>query len=210
LQISSQRPVRESNPSHLLDRQAGTPASSQGKHRTQWIPFYSYSKAGRIRTHSAGFGDQLLSQEHDLVFPHASRASEEKVRMKRKGQGSNLQALFGSTAFQAVAVAGCRLAPPFSNPKSESRNPNHEIRNKSESSKSQTVAFNSYQSFRISRFEFRVSEDSCPGRTRTFNRPVNSRLLYHLSYKAIESGWSDLNRRSPAPQAGGFPGFPTS
>ena len=26
----------------------------------------------------------------------------------------------------------------------------------------------------------------------------------------IQSGWSDLNRRSPAPQAGGMPSFPTS
>ena len=31
LRPDGKRPVRESNPSHLLDRQAGTPASSQGK-----------------------------------------------------------------------------------------------------------------------------------------------------------------------------------
>src|SRR2546422_11344942 len=41
-------------------RQAGRhPAASQGGHLL--------SKNGRIRTHSAGFGDRLLSQEHVLV-----------------------------------------------------------------------------------------------------------------------------------------------
>jgi hypothetical protein len=48
------RPVRGLNPSHLLDRQAGTPASSQG------------SKDGRIRTLCVWVGTTLLSQEHIL------------------------------------------------------------------------------------------------------------------------------------------------
>jgi hypothetical protein len=41
-----------------------------------------------------------------LVTLHSS------LPRRRKGQGSNLQALIGSAAFQAAAVAGCRLAPP--------------------------------------------------------------------------------------------------
>ena len=61
----------------------------------------THSKAGRIRTHCVRVGASLLSQEHSPV-------------VRRKGQGSNLQALIGSAAFQAAAVAGCRLAPPQS------------------------------------------------------------------------------------------------
>lgn len=46
---------------------------------------------------------------------------------------------------------------------------------------------------------------SCPGRTRTFNLPLNRRPLYRLSYKAIsQSAWLDLNQRSPGSQPGGF------
>ena len=36
----------------------------------------------------------------------------------------------------------------------------------------------------------------------------NSRTA--LATRQARSGWPDLNRRSPAPQAGGLPGFPTS
>lgn len=74
-----QRPVRELNPSHLLDGQAGTPASSQGLEsvrRESHPPVYlgkvvpgllghgHISKDGRIRTLSVSFGGTLLSQEH--------------------------------------------------------------------------------------------------------------------------------------------------
>ncbi len=76
-----ERPVRESNPSHLLDRQAGTPASSQGK-QSAWRESnpparhgepvagplghrrIHNSKGGRSRTLCACFGGRLLSQEH--------------------------------------------------------------------------------------------------------------------------------------------------
>ncbi len=52
---------------------------------------------------------------------------------------------------------------------------------------------------------------SCPGRIRTRNRLVNSEPLYRWSYRAgDQSGRPDSNRRSPAPRAGGLPGFPTS
>jgi hypothetical protein len=83
-----QRPVWDSNPSRLFDKQVATPAASQGHERkSQILNSKSQtnpkskasksetagtqerrisSKAGRIRTHSAGFGDRLLSQEHDL------------------------------------------------------------------------------------------------------------------------------------------------
>ena len=82
----SKRPVRESNPSHLFDRQAGTPAPSQGKEST-WResnpPIHpgkvvpgplghrrmriTYSKGGRSRTLCVRGGTALLSQEHTLV-----------------------------------------------------------------------------------------------------------------------------------------------
>ena len=32
----------------------------------------------------------------------------------------------------------------------------------------------------------------------------------HRNCRVRQSGWPDSNRRSPAPKAGGFPGFPTS
>ena len=53
---------------------------------------------------------------------------------------------------------------------------------------------------------------SCGGRNRTCVRAVNSRLPVPArdSTAISQSGWPDSNRRSPAPEAGGFPGFPTS
>jgi hypothetical protein len=78
--------------------------------------------------------------------------------LSAEGTGVEPASPFGSTALQAVAVAGCRLAPPF-----EIRNSNLEIRT---------------SSLRNSRFGFAFLPASCPGRTRTFNRPVNSRPLY--------------------------------
>ena len=35
-------------------------------------------------------------------------------------------------------------------------------------------------------------------------------LLYFWPRRGQKSGWPDSNRRSPAPKAGGLPGFPTS
>src|SRR5262245_42281132 len=48
------RPVRDSNPSRLLDRQVATPAASQG---------ITNSKDGRIRTLCMRVGAAVLSQE---------------------------------------------------------------------------------------------------------------------------------------------------
>ena len=90
-----QRPVRESNPSHLLDRQAGTPASSQGNksawresnppvHLGKVVPGplghrcieTRTSKGGRSRTLCVRVGAALLSQEHALVSAAAQAGLE--------------------------------------------------------------------------------------------------------------------------------------
>ncbi len=51
---------------------------------------------------------------------------------------------------------------------------------------------------------------SCPGRSRTYNPLLNRETHYRCATGQDQSGWSDLNRRSPAPRAGGLPCFPTS
>jgi hypothetical protein len=165
------RPVRESNPSRLFDRQAGTPAPSQGKqsawresnppiHLGKVVPGplghrrigNTNSKGGRSRTLCVRVGTALLSQEHALDG-------------QRKGQDSNLQGLAPRPA--SNRVPSCQLACP--------------------------------------------SVSSCPGRGRTCNRLVNNQPHHRCATgQKDESGWPDLNRRSPAPQAGGLPGFPTS
>jgi hypothetical protein len=111
-----QRPVRESNPSHLLDKQGVTPASSQGK-QSAWresnppvrhgepVPgplghrrFRTRnSKGGRSRTLCVRVGAVLLSQEHTPVG-------------QRKGQDSNLQGL--SPRPVSNRVPSCLLARP--------------------------------------------------------------------------------------------------
>ena len=80
------RPIRDSNPSHLVDNQAATPAASQGirvsggsctrlSTMAKWCLGCSatdtYSKDGRSRTLDSGFGDRLLTQEHvpDIELP---------------------------------------------------------------------------------------------------------------------------------------------
>lgn len=53
----------------------------------------------------------------------------------------------------------------------------------------------------------------CGGRNRTCVRAVNSRLPVPARappHRVVQSGRLDLNQRSPAPKAGGIPGFPTS
>ena len=57
---------------------------------------------------------------------------------------------------------------------------------------------------------------SCGGRNRTCVRAVNSRLPvpardppHHFTPPSAESAWSDSNRRSPGPEPGGLPSFPT-
>ena len=52
---------------------------------------------------------------------------------------------------------------------------------------------------------------SCGGRNRTCVRAVNSRLPVPARVPPqsfTQSGWLDLNQRSRAPEAGGFPDFP--
>ena len=56
--VPRKRPVRESNPSRLFDKQVVTPASSQGD---------VGSKGGRSRTLCLRVGAAVLSQEHALV-----------------------------------------------------------------------------------------------------------------------------------------------
>jgi hypothetical protein len=132
-----ERPVWDSNPSHLLDKQAATPAAFTGQkecpagvapvvvHRGRVVPYCSAtitgSRDGRSRSLWSGFGGRRLTQEHVPVNSAVPAAIEP-----------------ATGPFQA-------------------------------------------------------------GRTTVVLR--DSRC---------QSGWSDLNRRSPAPQAGGFPGFPTS
>jgi hypothetical protein len=82
LRPDRQRPVRDSNPSRLLDRQVATPAASQGGRvsggsRTRLSDAAgrclgcsatdTVSKGGRSRTLCARVGAALLSQEHALV-----------------------------------------------------------------------------------------------------------------------------------------------
>ena len=136
LRPDRQRPVRDSNPSRLLDRQVATPAASQG---------------GRVSGGSR------------------TRLSDAAGRC------------LGCSATDTVSKGGrsrTLLAPALEAGRSPGSTP-------------LTI--------------------SGRDRTRTCNHPVNSGPLHRLSYKASnQSGWPDLNRRSPAPQAGGLPGFPTS
>ena len=51
---------------------------------------------------------------------------------------------------------------------------------------------------------------SCGGWSRTSNRLLNRELPCHWATpQGVQSAWSDSNRRSPAPEAGGLPNFPT-
>jgi hypothetical protein len=112
LRPGRQRPVRDSNPSRLLDRQVATPAASQGGRvsggsRTRLSDAAgrclgcsatdTVSKGGRSRTLCACFGGRLLSQEHTLDD-------------QRKGQDSNLQGL--SPRPLSKRVPSCLLARP--------------------------------------------------------------------------------------------------
>ena len=128
LRPDPQRPVRDSNPSRLLDRQVATPAASQGTRvsgggRTRlstsarWCLGCSAtdtpSKDGRSRTLCVRVGAALLSREHVLI--------------ERKGQELNLQGL-------APRLLSGQLPSPVGWP----------------------------------------LRPSCPGRTRTYTRLVNS------------------------------------
>ncbi len=136
---SGQRPVRDSNPSRLLDRQVATPAASQG---------------GRV---SGGSRTRLSTSARWCL---GCSATDTRARAE------------GVEPSAPVLEAGCS---PRSTPLSASGR----------------------------------------GRTRTCKGLRLARLAtgcHRACWLALpfQSGWPDLNRRSPAPQAGGLPGFPTS
>src|SRR5947209_512252 len=74
--LRSQRPVRDSNPSRLLDRQVATPAASQGV----------LSSQGGNRTLTPGCGHQVLSLACLLVH-HLAKQRKER---ESNPQGSSL------------------------------------------------------------------------------------------------------------------------
>ncbi len=100
----NQRPVRESNPSRLFDRQAGTPAPSQGKY-SAWresnppvhlgtvvpgpLGHRRDSKGGRSRTLCVRVGAAWLSQEHALVSAAASAGLEPATNPFRAGRSTD-------------------------------------------------------------------------------------------------------------------------
>ena len=103
-----ERPVRDSNPSRLRDKQVATPAASQGNksawresnppvrhgepvpgplgHRRTGNP---NSKGGRSRTLCVRVGAALLSQEHALVNP-AAQAGLEPATVRLTGVRSTV------------------------------------------------------------------------------------------------------------------------
>jgi hypothetical protein len=140
------------------------------------------SKVGRIRTHSAGFGDRLLSQEHNLVCYSGRDRS-------RTCKGLRL----------ARVPGGCHrpFGLPFRN------------RRKEWESNPQGLAAHLFSRQAPSPIGSSFRKKAVPvGLEPTPRSLTGSRTTVVL--RDSKSGWSDLNRRSPAPQAGGFPGFPTS
>ena len=112
LRPDGQRPVRDSNPSDLLDRQVATPAASQGVRASGGSRTRLSDAAGRclgcsatdtearaegVEPSGACFGGRLLSREHTLDG-------------QRKGQDSNLQGL--SPRLLSKQVPSCLLARP--------------------------------------------------------------------------------------------------
>src|SRR5436309_11485706 len=109
----SARPVRDSNPSRLRDKQVATPAASQGGKEcpagvapacpTRQVgasaarPRTRSARAEGVEPSGACFGGRLLSQEHTLDG-------------QRKGQDSNLQGL--SPRPLSTRVPSCLVAGP--------------------------------------------------------------------------------------------------
>ena len=150
-----QRPVRELNPSRLIDSQVATPAASQGQART------------------VGFEPT----PPDLETGYSPRST---FLYERKGQDSNLQGL--SPRPLSRRVPSCQLACP-----SVSATKRHQ---------------------HSSPGSLRVTKAGPVGLEPTTFPLTGGRTTVVL--QANQSGWSDLNRRSPASKAGGLPGFPTS
>ena len=164
-----QRPVRESNPSLLFDRQAGTPAPSQG---------ISWRQVFQLADWGCGPASSRLKS-----------ASWKTCRHTRAPGGSRTH--LSTLAGWCLEPLGHRRIPQEGQQGRKKSNP---LR----------AGWS-----RIALPGARPCRCSCPGRTRTCNHPVNSGPLYRLSYKASsQSGWPDLNQRSPAPKPADSQAFP--